>query len=393
MKEQILALTKQHYNDIVALRRTIHREPELAFEEKKTSALVAKTLQKTGLKVESGIAKTGVIGVLKGASSGKCIAIRADMDALPILEQTGLPFASTNKGVMHACGHDSHTAMALGAAMVLSQMKKDLRGTVKFLFQPSEEKAPGGASVMVAEGALKNPDVDAVIGQHVLSQAEAGTVGFCPGPMMASSDELYITILGQGGHGARPNLTIDPIVIASHVVIALQTIVSRRTDPFKECVLTIGKFSGGTATNIIPNEVVLWGTLRAMDEKLRARAHKLIDETISGITQAMGAGYEFRIVQGYPAVVNDKEITEFASKAAADILGKKNVFRAEPFMGAEDFAYYLQKAPGTFFRLGIRDPKAKSVADIHDARFTIDERAMIAGTATLAHIAAEYLNK
>ncbi|HZV13591.1 MAG TPA: M20 family metallopeptidase, partial [Candidatus Kapabacteria bacterium] len=328
MKEQILGLTKQYYNDIVKLRRTIHREPELAFEEKKTSSLVAKTLQKIGLKVETGIAKTGVVGVLKGASSGKCIAIRADMDALPILEQTGLQFASTNKGVMHACGHDSHTAMALGAAMVLSQMKNNLRGTVKFLFQPSEEKAPGGASVMVAEGALKNPDVDAVIGQHVLSQAESGTVGFCPGPMMASSDELYITILGKGGHGARPNLTIDPIVIASHVVIALQTIVSRRTDPFKECVLTIGKFSGGTATNIIPNEVSLWGTLRAMDEKLRARAHKMIDETISGVTRAMGAGYEFRIVQGYPAVVNDKEITEFASKAAADLLGKKNVFRA-----------------------------------------------------------------
>jgi len=393
MKEKILALSEQYYNEVVTVRRAIHSFPELAFEEKKTSALVAKTLAALGLKVETGIAKTGVIGILEGASSGPCVAIRADMDALPILERTDLPYASQNAGVMHACGHDAHTAMALGAAMTLSQLKKDIRGTIKFLFQPSEEKAPGGAPEMILEGALKNPNVDAIFGQHVLSNAESGSVGFRPGAMMASADELYITIIGKGGHGAKPHLTIDPIVVASHVVIALQTVVSRRIDPLEKCVLTIGKFTGGTATNVIPHEVSLAGTLRTMNEDVRKQAHKLIDETIRGVARGLGADYELTVVSGYPTLVNDESVTAFALNAAADLLGKKNVFEAELFMGAEDFAYFLQKIPGTFFRLGVCDPKKKNPADIHDAHFTLDERAMVTGTATLAYLAAEYINK
>jgi len=247
--------------------------------------------------------------------------------------------------------------------------------------------------VMIREGVLKSPEVSAIFGQHVISGADAGTVGFCPGPMMASADELYITIRGKGGHGAKPHVTIDPIVVASQVVLALQTLVSRRVDPFQQCVVTIGKIAGGTTTNIIPNEVELVGTFRAMDERVRARLHKELEALLRGITSAGGATFTLNIAKGYPVLVNDPEATAFARSSTESLIGKKNVFSVAPLMGAEDFAYFLQRVPGTYFRLGVRKPGAASTPDIHMSTFTIDERAMLTGTATLAYLAAKYLRQ
>lgn len=391
LREHILAASTRAFPKVVALRRAIHKNPELAFEEVQTAALVLKTLRGLGIPAKGGIAKTGVVGLITGGSPGPCVALRADMDALPIVEQTKLPYASRNHGVMHACGHDGHTAMALGAAMVLSELRKELKGSVKLLFQPSEERNPGGAPGMIEAGVLANPRVVAIFGQHVLSHADAGTVGFCSGPMMASADELYITIRGKGGHGAKPHVAVDPIVTAAQVVLALQTIVSRRIDPFQQCVVTIGKISGGTTTNIIPDEVKLVGTVRAMNEKVRAQIHREIERIIRGVTSAAGATFTLEFSKGYPVLENDSVITAFAQDSAKRLLGAKRVFHAAPLMGAEDFAYFLQRVPGTFFRLGIRKPGATNAADIHQATFTIDERALLTGTATMAFLAADYL--
>lgn len=391
MRDSILAASKRVFPRVVALRRAIHQHPELAFEEVRTAALVVKTLRAAGIAAESGVAKTGVVGLIKGMKAGPCVALRADMDALPITEETKLPFASRVNGVMHACGHDAHTAMGLGAALVLAEMKSQLAGRVKFIFQPSEELIPGGALAMIKAGVLNRPKVDAIFGQHVISGADAGTVGFCPGTMMASADELYITIKGRGGHGAKPHTTIDPIVVSAQVVLALQTLVSRRVDPFQQCVVTIGKISGGTTTNIIPDEVNLVGTFRAMDEAVRHRLHKELDTLLRGITSAAGATYSLNIAKGYPVLVNDPVFTCFARASTETLLGKKNVFSVAPLMGAEDFAYFLQRVPGTYFRLGVRRPGAASTPDIHTSKFSIDERALLTGTATLAFLAADYL--
>lgn len=387
----VLATSAKVFPRVVALRRAIHQHPELAFHEVKTAALVAKTLRGLGIPAKTGVARTGVVGMITGEMRGPCVAIRADMDALPIEEATHLPFTSRVPGVMHACGHDGHTAMGLGAAMVLASLKKDLHGSIKLIFQPSEERNPGGAPAMIHEGVLSHPRVDAIFGQHVLSNADAGTVGFCSGPMMASADELYITIRGKGGHGAKPHVTIDPIVTSAQVILGLQTIVSRRINPFHQCVLTIGKIAGGTTTNIIPSDVQLVGTMRAMNEGVRSRMHKEIETVLRGITGSAGASFTLKISKGYPVLVNDPAVTAKASDGAQRLLGAKRVFRADPMMGAEDFAYFLQKVPGTYFRLGVRHPGAKHAADIHQATFTIDERALEIGTATLAYLAADYL--
>ncbi len=388
-----LALATKHLAKIVALRREIHAHPELGFEETRTSALVARTLKSVGVKTTTGVAKTGVVGLIKGEGKGPCVALRADMDALPLTEETGLPFASKIPGRMHACGHDAHTAMLLGAAMILQEMRATFPGSVKLIFQPSEERHPGGAPAMIEAGVLESPHVHAIFGQHVLPQADAGTIGFYPGPMMASADELYITVRGKGGHGAMPHRAVDPIVVSAQVILALQTIVSRRASPFQECVVTIGKIAGGTTTNIIPDEVELVGTFRAMDERLRKQAHREIDRLLRGITSAAGATYTFRISHGYPTLVNDPDVTGEAREAAEALLGKRHVFTAEPLMGAEDFAYFLQEVPGTYYRLGVRKPGAKSAPEIHTTRFMVDERAMRNGAATIAHLAMEYCTR
>ncbi len=380
------------------LRRAIHANPELAFEEVATGALVAETLEKTGLDVRRGVAKTGVIGTVKGKhkgvddrSSTKTIALRSDMDALPIQEATGLEFASKNPGKMHACGHDSHTAIGLGAAMILHELRDELRGDVRFLFQPSEERNPGGAPSMIEDGALDG--VSEIYGLHVLSQAEAGTVGFCAGEMMASADELYITIKGKSGHGARPHHTIDPIVTAAQVILGLQTLVSRNLDPFAHGVITIGSIHAGFAPNIIPNEVKLVGTLRSMSREWREFAHKRVHEIVNGICASAGGQADIHIDLGYPVLVNDDASTAFAEACATDLFGADRVFRAERLMGAEDFAYYLEKVPGTFYRLGIRNEAQGITADIHNDHFTIDESAMKAGAAMQAYLAVKSLNR
>jgi amidohydrolase len=389
LKEKILELSEKYYPEVVKLRRTIHANPELAFEENETSKLVADTLERTGIEVKRGVARTGVIGTLKGNSAGKVVALRSDMDALPILEATGLSFASKNSGKMHACGHDAHTAIGLGAAMILSELQDELHGEVRFLFQPSEEKNPGGASVMISDGALDG--VDEIYGLHVIAQHDAGTVGFCEGEMMASADELYITIKGKSGHGARPHYAIDPIVASAHVITGLQTLISRNLDPFSQGVITIGSIHGGFAPNIIPEEVKLVGTLRSMTSQWREYAHKRVREITEGICSAMGATCDVHIDKGYPVLRNDFAKTIFAKGCGLELFGHQQVFDAERLMGAEDFAYYLEKVPGTFYRLGIRNEKQGITADIHNDHFTIDEEALRTGIAMQAYLAAKAL--
>ncbi|HET6511974.1 MAG TPA: amidohydrolase [Candidatus Kapabacteria bacterium] len=391
LASRIRSLADKYYDEVVRLRREIHSHPELAFEEIKTSTLVAETLKRVGVETKTQVAKTGVLGYIRGGKPGRTIALRADMDALPIKEATGLPFASKNEGKMHACGHDAHTSIALGAAMILNEMKSELNGEVRFLFQPSEERNPGGAPFMIEAGALEG--VDEIYGLHVYAQSDAGTVAFYPGEMMASADELYITIKGKSGHGARPHLAVDPIVTTAQLIMTLQTLVSRNLDPFAHGVITIGSIHAGHAPNIIPNEVKLIGTLRSMSKEWREYAHKRIREIVEGVTKANGCEFDLHIDFGYPVLRNWDEQTEFAENAAKEFFGEANVLRAERMMGAEDFAYYLEKVPGTFYRLGIRNEAQGITADIHNDRFTIDEEALRTGIAMQAYLAVKALDR
>jgi amidohydrolase len=386
--EKIKKLSEKYSKDIISLRRQIHQNPELSFKEFETSKLIygkVKSAKPDSVKV---IAETGVTALLKGNSGMKCVALRADIDALPILENTGLAFSSKNPGVMHACGHDAHSAMLYGALLILSELKNELNGKVKFIFQPAEEKNPGGASVLIKHRVLENPKVDAIFGQHVIVNKPAGSLGFYPGVMMASQDELYFTITGKTGHGAKPHVTIDPIVIASQVVLALQTIVSRITNPYDPIVITIGKIEGGTATNIIPSEVKMAGTIRTLNEKLRKKSLKLIDRTLKGITESAGAKYKFEISPGYPELVNDNKLTHFAQNSAIEFAGRKKVYKSESFMGAEDFAFYLKKVPGTFYNIGVGN-----TSDLHTPGINIDESALTAGAGFMAYLAWSYLKQ
>jgi amidohydrolase len=384
---KIRQLAGEYAGEIIKVRRDIHKNPELAFREFETTKLLEKKL--AGIKDLSAkrISETGIIGFIKGGK-GKCVALRADIDALPIEEKTGLPFASANKGVMHACGHDAHSAMLYGAAMILSRIKPELKGSVKLIFQPAEEKNPGGASILIKKGVLSSPKVDAIFGQHIIVDKPAGYLGFCPGVTFASQDELYITIYGKQSHGAKPHQSIDPIVVSSQVILALQTIVSRNTDPYEPIVITIGKIEGGSATNIIPSEVKMMGTIRTLNEKLRKKSIKLIERTIKGISSAAGAAYEFHISPGYPELNNDEKLTAFARASAEEFSGKKNVFTCERIMGAEDFAYYLKKVPGTFYRIGVGN-----TTDIHTPTIDLDEKALSEGAGFLAYLAWDYLAK
>jgi amidohydrolase len=388
IEQQIKALSEKHFPRIVELRRAIHANPELAFEEHETGKLVAETLSSLGIEVQTGVAKTGVVGKL-GNGKKKVVALRSDMDALPIKEATGLTFASKNTGKMHACGHDAHTAIGLGAAMILSELKDQINGEVRFLFQPSEEKNPGGAPYMIEDGVLDG--VDEIYGLHVIAQHDAGTVGFCEGAMMASADEIYITIKGKSGHGARPHFAIDPIVTASQLILALQTLVSRNLDPFSQGVITIGSIHGGFAPNIIPEEVKLVGTLRSMTKEWREYAHKRLEQIVRGVCEAAGTHYDLLIDKGYPVLFNDPSKTVFAEDAAQALFGSDSVFKAERLMAAEDFAYYLEKVPGTFYRLGIRNIQQGITADIHNDHFTVDEESLKVGAAMQAYLAIKAL--
>ena len=387
IKYRIKKLAAEYSSELIALRRDIHRNPEVAFNEFETTELILNRLKQKGIKNVKRITKTGLYAVINGNKKGKCAALRADIDALPIQENTGLKFASKNPGIMHACGHDSHSAMVFGAALILNGLRNELNGSVKLIFQPAEEKNPGGASVLIKNGILKNPKVDVIFGQHILPGKPAGKVGFYPGVMMASQDEIYITIKGKAGHGAKPQSAIDPIVIASQVVLALQTIVSRNTDPYEPIVITIGKFSGGTINNVIPDKVELAGTVRTLNEKLRKSTLKLIERTIKGICSSAGAGFEFKISPGYPELVNTSAETAFAENAAKEFLGKENVFPGEKFMFAEDFAYYLKKCPGSFYWIG-----AGNTSGLHTSTLNLDEKLISQGAAFMAYLAISWLD-
>ncbi|MEP7234203.1 MAG: amidohydrolase [Ignavibacteriota bacterium] len=392
LQKRIIQLSDKYFDEVVSLRRTIHANPELAFDEHETAKLVEASLEKSGVSVRTGVAKTGIIGTLHGKGKGgsKVVALRSDLDALPIQEATGLAFASKNSGKMHACGHDAHTAIGLGAAMILAELRDEFSGEVRFLFQPSEERNPGGAPKMIEDGALDG--VDEIYGLHVIAQHDAGMLGFCEGEMMASADEIYITIRGRSGHGARPHATVDPIVTSAQVILALQTLVSRNLDPFSQGVITIGSVHGGFAPNIIPEEVKLVGTLRSMTKQWRDYAHTRIKEITEGIASAGGATCEVMIDKGYPVLRNEPLKTLFAENCAQELFGGERVFKAERMMGAEDFAYYLEKVPGTFYRLGIRNIAKGITADIHNDHFTIDEDSMRAGVAMQAYLALRALS-
>ncbi|OCX50347.1 N-acyl-L-amino acid amidohydrolase [Mucilaginibacter sp. PPCGB 2223] len=391
IKEKIQQLSKTIYNDVVANRRHIHANPELSFNEYNTSAFVAKQLDTLGILYEK-MADTGLVALLKGNKpSNNVVALRADMDALPITEANDVVYKSTNVGVMHACGHDVHTSSLLGTAKILTELKDEFAGTVKFIFQPAEERLPGGASLMIKEGVLENPKPQAVMGQHVMPLIDAGKVGFRAGKYMASTDELYVTVKGKGGHGAQPQQNIDPVIITAHILVALQTIISRSNDPKSPSVLSFGKVIANGATNVIPNEVKLEGTFRTMDEQWRKDAHQKMKKMAEGIAESMGGSCEFNIMHGYPYLINEEKLTASARGFAEDYLGKENVLDLDIWMAAEDFAYYSQVSDACFYRLGTRNEERGITSSVHTPTFDIDEKALEVSTGLMAYLAIKQL--
>jgi amidohydrolase len=391
IKEQIQQLSKNIFNDVVANRRHLHSHPELSFHEVETSAFVAGKLDELGLKYER-MADNGLVALIKGDKpSDKVVALRADMDALPITEVNEVPYKSQNVGVMHACGHDAHTSSLLGTAKILTDLKSQFGGTVKLIFQPAEEKLPGGASIMIKEGVLENPKPQAVLGQHVMPLIEAGKVGFRAGKYMASTDEIYVTVKGKGGHGAQPQQNVDPVIIMAHMLTALQQIVSRFADPKSPSVLSFGKVIANGATNVIPNEVYLEGTFRTMDEKWRNEAHIKMKKMAEGICESKGGSCEFNIVRGYPFLINEEKLTNATRGHAEDYLGKENVLDLDIWMAAEDFAYYSQVADSCFYRLGTRNESRGITSSVHTPTFDVEEDAFKISTGLMAYLAIKQL--
>jgi len=387
MLQKIKNLAKTYADEFVAVRHHLHAHPELSFQEFETSAFVRAQLESMGIPYEVK-ATTGVIGLIKGKNpDSKVVALRADMDALPILEENEVSYKSTRPGVMHACGHDVHTTCLLGAAKILQETKDEWEGTVKLIFQPGEEKNPGGASLLIKEGVLENPAPQKIFALHVHPGMEAGKFSFRAGKVMASADEIYITIRCKGGHAAAPQYTADSILIASHLVISLQQIVSRNNDPFNPSVLSITAINGGNATNIIPSEVKLMGTFRAMDENWRFRAHELIIKQTKELVTAMGAEADIHIDVGYPFVFNNESLHSQAVEKAIEFAGQENVSETELRMGAEDFAYYSHKIPGCFFRLGAGNRHRGITSNVHTPTFNIDESAIEHGMGMMAWMA------
>jgi amidohydrolase len=375
---------------LVEIRRTIHMHPELGFEEFETSKLVSEWLEKFGLHVEKGLAKTGVVGLLEGKKPGKTVAIRADMDALPMEESNQVPYVSKVKGKMHACGHDAHVTILLGVAKYFSSIKDQLKGNIKWIFQPAEEGG-GGGRIMVEEGVLDNPKVDAIFGAHVYPLLPMGKIGVCEQEALAAADRFIIKIIGQGGHAASPHLSKDPILAAGHLITQLHSVVSRNVNPLESAVITIGKVSGGTAFNIIPDEVELLGTLRSLSSQVREALKSRIEEVIQGTVRSFGMDYQFQFEYGYPVLINDPEMARFVASACEKGIGKENVEILKPSMGGEDFAYYLEKVPGSFFRLGCRNEKKGIVHPYHSSLFDIDEEVLPFGVEMFVRIIKEYL--
>jgi amidohydrolase len=388
MKEQIQQLAKQYAQEFIEIRRHIHAHPELSFQEVETAAFVRKKLDSWGIEYTAQVGGEGVVAIVKGNNpSSRSVALRGDMDALPIEEKTGVEYQSKNKGVMHACGHDVHTTCLLGAAKILNELKDHWNGTLTLVFQPAEEKLPGGASIMLKEGLFSKEKPQKMLAQHVFPELPVGKVGITPGAYMASSDELYITVKGKGGHGAKPDHAVDPVLIASHLVIALQQVVSRWSNPITPSVLTIGKVIANGATNVIPSEVTMEGTFRTFDENWRSDAHQRMIALAKGLVEGMGGTVEFRVERGYPVVYNDPEVTAVSRKIAEDYLGKDNVVTLERRATAEDFAYFSQVVPGCFYRLGTASENGDNRFSVHHPQFNIDEKAIELGMGLMAFMA------
>jgi hippurate hydrolase len=392
LSDQLRALAEAYYPEVVDIRHHLHAHPELSFKEYETATYVAARLNAIGITNWKNIAGTGIVALIEGLNpDSRCIALRADMDALPIQEKNTTDYCSLNEGIMHACGHDVHTSCLLGAAHILYQLRHEFEGTVKLLFQPGEEQHPGGASIMIADGALQDPKPEAIFGLHVYPNLPAGTVGFRPGQYMASADEIYITIEAKGGHAALPQLTADPIAIAALVITGLQQVISRKCDPLSPSVLTFGKIAGGFATNVIPEKVEILGTFRAMNEQWRFEAHKWIKDFTEQTCASMGANVTVEIPVGYPVLFNDPALTNKAITWASELLGKENVNHLNMRMGAEDFSFYTHHVPGCFFRIGTNKDNKEFTTPVHNSRFDINEDALKTGMEMMAWMALNAL--
>lgn len=393
LKEKIKELAAKYSNEFINVRHHLHAHPELSFKEFETSKFVQQKLDEWNIKYQV-MATTGVVGIIKGKnSSDKVIALRADMDALPITEQNKIEYRSKNEGIMHACGHDVHTTCLLGGAKILNELKDEWEGTIKLIFQPGEERNPGGASLLIKEGVLENPKPDSIFALHVHPGLEVGKLSFRGGMVMASADEIYITITGKGGHAAAPHLTADTILAASQLVVNLQQVISRMNNPFNPSVLSITSIQGGNTTNVIPGEVKLIGTFRAMNEEWRFKAHDLIRKICDNTAAISGTDINILIDVGYPFVTNNEELTLFAKQKAEEFAGLENVEETEMRMGAEDFAFYSHKIPACFFRLGVGNKEKNISAGVHTPLFNIDEAAISNGIGIMAWLGASATTK
>jgi amidohydrolase len=392
MLEKIKSLSINNFENTVKVRRHIHQHPELSFEEKNTAKFIADELKAIGLVPLENVAGTGLVALVQGKNPNtKTVALRADIDALPILEQNDVLYKSQIPGVMHACGHDVHTASLLGVARILNEIKDEFEGTVKLIFQPGEEKAPGGASLMIKEGVLENPKVNSIIGQHVAPNLPVGKIGFREGMYMASTDEIYMRVHGKGGHGAAPHMTIDPVVIASNIIVGLQQIISRNRNPTFPSVLTFGRFIADGVTNIIPEEVYIEGTFRCMNEEWRAEGLQKMQKMAEGIADAMGAKCEFWIVKGYPYLENNPKLTQSIRQTATEYVGKENIVDLDLWLAGEDFAFYSQVVDASFYRLGTRNETKGIISGVHTPTFDIDEDALKIAPGLMAYMAVSEL--
>lgn len=386
--DQIKLKSKEIFPLLVAWRRHLHQNPELSYQEHQTAKFIASILEEYGISHETGVAKTGIIALIKGNNpASRCVALRADMDALPINEINTFDFASKNKGVMHACGHDFHSTNLLGAAIILQSLKDQFEGTVKLIFQPSEEKIPSGAPAMIAEGVLENPKVNHIFGMHVSPELPTGSFGFKGGQFMASADEIYLTVKGKGGHAAFPNTLVDPVLAAAQIIVNLQQVVSRKKSPFDAAVLSFGKLEANGATNIIPNEVNIAGTLRAMNEEFRFYAHQWITKIAQDTAKSSGAECEVNIVVGYPFLMNDETLTQKSKELAKQFGSNLDIKEIPSRMGAEDFSYYSQEIPACFIRIGTGNESKGTTNGLHTSNFNVDEDALLHGSGMMAWLA------
>lgn len=391
--DRIKQLSEDYFGEILETRRHLHQNPELSFQEFETAGFIETQLKTIGIRDFRRIADTGITFTIQGNNPGKTVALRADIDALPIHETNETSYRSQNAGVMHACGHDVHTSCLLGAIRILDQLKEEFNGTVKVIFQPGEEKIPGGASLLIKEGVLKSPKPDKILGQHVMPLIPVGKVGFRPGMYMASADEIYLTVQGKGGHAAMPENLVDPIAISSQVISSLQQVVSRKSNPRIPSVLSFGKIIGEGATNVIPDEVYIEGTFRTFDEEWRNRAHDIIRNIAAETAKAFGGECKVDIKKGYPFLINEEKYTQQNIESARKYLGEENVIDLDIWMAAEDFAYYSHEVDACFYRLGTRNESKGIVSGVHTSTFDIDEDALKIGMGLMAWLTMEELNR